>query len=177
MPCPPGSGALATWNSWSSGSRWRGCWASAGRRRSRSRRAAGSFSSLLLATETIRAVPNPWAGLYARLPKQNVLYVLASLRLAQSCLAIRAVPRRSSCLLPEPRWRFVRPLRRPQATNSGPHARRTAGFVHRIMTYEKWGIFFHCLLVLVIASFSVVGALAMIADVETRRRSPRSAPN
>ena len=30
------------------------------------------------------------------------------------------------------------------------------------MTYEKWGIFFIALLVLVIASFSVVGALAML---------------
>nr|WP_308501184.1 FtsX-like permease family protein [uncultured Alistipes sp.] len=33
---------------------------------------------------------------------------------------------------------------------------------YRIMTYEKWGIFFIALLVLVIASFSVVGALSML---------------
>ena len=33
---------------------------------------------------------------------------------------------------------------------------------YRIMTYEKWGIFFIALLVLVVASFSVVGALAML---------------
>ena len=33
---------------------------------------------------------------------------------------------------------------------------------YRIMRYEKWGIFFLALLVLVIASFSVVGALAML---------------
>ena len=38
---------------------------------------------------------------------------------------------------------------------------------YRIMRYEKWGIFFVALLVLVIASFSVVGALAMLV-VETR---------
>ena len=36
------------------------------------------------------------------------------------------------------------------------------------MTYEKWGIFCIALLVLVIASFSVVGALAMLV-VEKRR--------
>ena len=36
------------------------------------------------------------------------------------------------------------------------------------MTYEKWGIFFISLLVLVIASFSVVGALAMLI-VDKRR--------
>ena len=39
---------------------------------------------------------------------------------------------------------------------------------YRIMTYEKWGIFCIALLVLVIASFSVVGALAMLV-VEKRR--------
>lgn len=33
---------------------------------------------------------------------------------------------------------------------------------YRIMTYEKWGIFLIALLVLVVASFSVVGALAML---------------
>ena len=34
--------------------------------------------------------------------------------------------------------------------------------LYRIMIYEKWGIFFIILLVLVIASFSVVGSLAML---------------
>ncbi|MEG1405783.1 MAG: FtsX-like permease family protein, partial [Alistipes sp.] len=33
---------------------------------------------------------------------------------------------------------------------------------YAIMTYEKWGIFFISLLVLIIASFSIVGALAML---------------
>ena len=37
------------------------------------------------------------------------------------------------------------------------------------MTYEKWGIFFIALLVLVVASFSVVGARAMLI-VEKRGR-------
>ena len=45
---------------------------------------------------------------------------------------------------------------------------------YRIMTYEKWGIFFIALLVLIIASFSVVGALAMLIvekrdDISTLR--------
>lgn len=45
---------------------------------------------------------------------------------------------------------------------------------YRIMRYEKWGIFFILLLVLVVASFSVVGALAMLIvekkdDVATLR--------
>ena len=34
--------------------------------------------------------------------------------------------------------------------------------LYRIMKYEKWGIFFISLLVLIIASFSIVGALAML---------------
>lgn len=36
------------------------------------------------------------------------------------------------------------------------------GSFYRIMAYEKWGIFFIALLVLIIASFSVVGALSML---------------
>ncbi len=39
---------------------------------------------------------------------------------------------------------------------------------YRIMTYEKWGIFCIALLVMIVASFSVVGALAMLV-VEKRR--------
>jgi lipoprotein-releasing system permease protein len=34
--------------------------------------------------------------------------------------------------------------------------------LYRIMKYEKWGIFFISLLVLIIASFSIVGSLAML---------------
>jgi ABC-type lipoprotein release transport system permease subunit len=50
---------------------------------------------------------------------------------------------------------------------------RNASF-YRLIRYEKWGIFFIALLVLVIASFSVVGALSMLiiekrGDIETLR--------
>lgn len=46
--------------------------------------------------------------------------------------------------------------------------------LYNIMIYEKWGIFFISLLVLVIASFSIVGALSMLiiekrADIKTLR--------
>ena len=52
-------------------------------------------------------------------------------------------------------------------------AEQRASF-YRIMRYEKWGIFFLALLVLVVASFSVVGALAMLivekrSDIATLR--------
>ena len=33
---------------------------------------------------------------------------------------------------------------------------------YRIMTYEKWGIYFIILLVLLVASFSLIGSLAML---------------
>jgi len=39
---------------------------------------------------------------------------------------------------------------------------------YRIMTYEKWGIYFIILLVLVVASFSLVGSLAMLI-IEKRK--------
>lgn len=52
-------------------------------------------------------------------------------------------------------------------------AERNAPF-HAVMRYEKWGIFFISLLVLVIASFSIVGTLAMLItdkrdDIRTLR--------
>ena len=46
--------------------------------------------------------------------------------------------------------------------------------LNRLMKYEKWGIFFIALMVLVIAAFSIVGALVMLIidkgrDIETMR--------
>ena len=46
--------------------------------------------------------------------------------------------------------------------------------LNRLMLYEKWGIFFIALMVLIIASFSIVGALVMLIidkerDIETLR--------
>ncbi len=44
--------------------------------------------------------------------------------------------------------------------------------LYRIMTYEKWGIFFIILLVMVIASFSIIGSLAML--IIDKRRDVRT---
>ena len=100
-------------------------------------------------------------------------YVLSSLRLAQelfgypgraSSLVVRLDPGTDAAGVRRGRRRS-RGRRLPvqtRATNS------RASF-YRIMAYEKWGIFFIALLVLVIASFSVVGALAMLI-VEKRGR-------
>ena len=91
--------------------------------------------------------------------------VLGSLRLAQELFAHPG--RASSLLLRVDDGADVEQVRRAVGEVAGERFRvRTryelrASF-YRIMTYEKWGIFFVALLVLVVASFSVVGALTML---------------
>ncbi len=118
---------------------------------SRERVAAGGFFSLDLDTER--------------------RYLLAPLALAQelfdregraSALVLRLAPGTDAAV-----------ARRAVAAAAGDgfrvatRAELRASF-YRIMTYEKWGIFCIGLLVLVVASFSVVGALVMLV-VEKRR--------
>ena len=104
-------------------------------------------------------------------------YVLTSLRLAQSLFE---TPDRVSAVQIR-----LTPGASPERTREAVAASAGDGFqvrtrdelrasFYRIMTYEKWGIFFIALLVLVVASFSVVGALSMLivekrGDVETLR--------
>lgn len=124
----------------------------------------GSFSSLLPMDNYTRRT-EPVGGVYTLDLETERTYVLASLRLAQelfnypgraSALVVRLAPGADAAA-----------VRRAVADAAGGDFRvRTrdelrASF-YRIMTYEKWGIFFIALLVLVIASFSVVGALAML---------------
>ena len=105
------------------GSRWRGCWASARwpTPMSRSTPCGGDRFRRCCRSKTIRAVPNPWAGSIRSTLKPNALTYWLRCDWRRSCSVIRAAPRRSSCaLLPEPTpRRSARPLRRPQATNSG----------------------------------------------------------
>ena len=124
----------------------------------------GSFSSLLPLENYTRRT-EPVGGVYTLDLETERTYVLASLRLAQelfgyagraSALVVRLAPGADAAA-----------VRKAVAEAAGDGFRvRTrdelrASF-YRIMTYEKWGIFFIALLVLVIASFSVVGALAML---------------
>ncbi len=124
----------------------------------------GSFSSLLpIENYTRRTVPV--GGIFSLDLETEQSYVLTSLELAQrlfnypdrvSSLVVRLAPGADA-----------ERVRRAVAEEAGDGFRvRTrdelrASF-YRIMTYEKWGIFFIALLVLVVASFSVVGALAML---------------
>ena len=136
----------------------------------------GSFSSLLPLENYTRRT-EPVGGVYTLDLETERTYVLASLRLAQelfgypgraSALVVRLAPGADAAA-----------VRKAVAEAAGDGFRvRTrdelrASF-YRIMTYEKWGIFFIALLVLIIASFSVVGALAMLIvekrdDISTLR--------
>ncbi|MDE5623559.1 MAG: ABC transporter permease [Alistipes sp.] len=124
----------------------------------------GSFSSLLpVQNFTRRTVPV--GGAFTVDLESERSRVLASLRLAQelfarpgrvSAVAVALVPgadaERTRAAVAQAVGERFRVQTRYQMRAS----------FYRIMTYEKWGVFFISLLVLVVASFSVVGALAML---------------
>lgn len=124
----------------------------------------GSFSTLLPMENYTRRT-EPVGGVYVLDLDTERTYVLTSLRLAQ---ALFGTPDRASALLlrTTPGADLNRTRRAVADAAGDAFEVRTreelrASF-YRIMTYEKWGIFFIALLVLVIASFSVVGALSML---------------
>lgn len=130
----------------------------------------GSFSSLLPMENYMRRTV-PVVGAFSLDLETEQQYVLVSLRLARelfrypdaaSALVVRLAPGTDA-----------RAAKRAAEVVAGDDFRvqtrdeQRASF-YRIMAYEKWGIFFLTLLVLVVASFSVVGALSMLI-VEKRR--------
>ncbi|WP_295913504.1 FtsX-like permease family protein [uncultured Alistipes sp.] len=130
----------------------------------------GSFSSLLpFDNYTRRTVP--LGGVYSLDLETERTYVLASLRLAQELFSHPG--RVSGLVVRLQEGADAERVRQALEQRLGGEYRvRTryelrASF-YRIMTYEKWGIFFISLLVLLVASFSVVGALAMLI-VDKRR--------
>ena len=130
----------------------------------------GRFSTLLPMDNYTRRT-EPVGGVYVLDLDTERTYVLSSLRLAQSLF--EAEGRVSGVVFRLTPDADVERTREAVSAVAGDSFRvRTrdelrASF-YRIMTYEKWGIFFIALLVLVIASFSVVGALSMLI-VEKRR--------
>ena len=130
----------------------------------------GSFSSLLpFDNYTRRTVP--LGGVYSLDLETERTSVLASLRLAQELFSHPG--RVSGLVVRLQEGADAERVRQALEQRLGGEYRvRTryelrASF-YRIMTYEKWGIFFISLLVLLVASFSVVGALAMLI-VDKRR--------
>ena len=124
----------------------------------------GSFSSLLpFDNYTRRTIP--LGGVYTLDLETERTYVLASLRMAQELFSR---PGRVSGLVVRLRdGADAVQVRDAVAQQLGGDYRvRTryelrASF-YRIMTYEKWGIYFIILLVLLVASFSLIGSLAML---------------
>lgn len=136
----------------------------------------GEFSSLLpLANYTRRTIPV--GGVYSLDLDSERTYVLAPLRMAQ---ALFSAPGRVSSLMLRlaPGTDAVLAKQAVAKLLGDDYRVRTryemrASF-YRIMSAEKWGIFFISLLVLVVASFSVAGALAMLivekrGDITTLR--------
>lgn len=124
----------------------------------------GSFSSLLPAANFTRRTV-PVKGVFTLDLDTEQQYALISLRLAQELFSYPG--RASALLVAAAPGADAAAVKRAVAAVAGERFRvRTryelkASF-YDIMTYEKWGIFFISLLVLAIASFSVVGALTML---------------
>lgn len=124
----------------------------------------GSFSSLLPVQNFTRRTL-PVGGAFTIDLESERSYVLASLPFAQelfslpgrvSAVAVRLAPGADA---DRTRLAVARAVGERFLVRTRYQMR--ASF-YRIMTYEKWGVFFIALLVLVVASFSVVGALAML---------------
>ena len=124
----------------------------------------GSFSSLLPVGSYARRT-EPVGGVFSLDLETERTYVLSSLRLAQELFDYPG--QATSLVFRLDAGADVHAVRREVASALGDTFRvRTrdelrASF-YRIMTYEKWGIFFIALLVLVIASFSIVGTVVML---------------
>lgn len=130
----------------------------------------GNFSSLLPVGNFTRLTV-PVGGLFSLDTESERQLVLCPLRLVRE---LAGHPDRASALLVD-----LAPGADPERVRTavaeslgGDFRLRTreelrASF-YRIMNYEKWGIFFIALLVLIVASFSVVGALAMLVTEKRR---------
>lgn len=124
----------------------------------------GHFSSLLPFENYVRRTL-PVNGVFTLDLETEQQYILTSLRLAQELF--NYPDRASGVVLKLDPGVDVKSVRQVVAKLAGDDFRvRTRdemkASLYRIMTYEKWGIFFIAALVLLIASFSIVGALSML---------------
>ncbi len=123
-----------------------------------------SFSTLLpIDGYTRREVP--LSGTFLLDTESEERYLLTSIRLARELFAMEGcatalfVKGDGSCSIEALRNRLQESLGEELKVETRYERNKT---FYDIMTYEKWGIFFISLLVVIIASFSIVGALAML---------------
>lgn len=123
-----------------------------------------SFSTLLpIDGYTRREVP--LSGTFLLDTESEERYLLTSIRLArdlftmEGCATALFVKGDGSCSIEALRNRLQERLGEEFKVETRYERNKT---FYDIMTYEKWGIFFISLLVVIIASFSIVGALAML---------------
>lgn len=136
----------------------------------------GSFSSLLPMTGyTHRHLPV--GGTFEVDLATEQRYVLAPMRVAEELLDYEG---RRSAILVRCTSDKVEQCRRALEEELGEgfkveRREELNASMYRIIRYEKWGIFLIALLVLVVASFSVVGALSMlIIEKRNERRTLRA---
>jgi len=123
----------------------------------------GSFSTLVPMGNYTRARVEV-EGIFAADYADESGYVIAPLRLAQRLLER---PGRASALLVGCREGQVGAVQQALQEQLGEAFRvenrdQLRASFYRLMNYEKWGVFFIALLVLLVASFSVIGALSML---------------
>lgn len=125
---------------------------------------SNSFSTLLPVDGYTRRVV-PIAGCFQLDAETELGYLLTSIRLARELFSMDGAA--TSLLLRLDPAANPERLKRLVAEQLGDSYRVRSRYelkqtFYDIMTYEKWGIFFISLLVLVVASFSIVGALVML---------------
>lgn len=125
---------------------------------------SNSFSTLLPVDGYTRRVV-PIAGCFQLDAETELGYLLTSIRLARELFSMDGAA--TSLLLRLDPAANPERMKRLVAEQLGDSYRVRSRYelkqtFYDIMTYEKWGIFFISLLVLIIASFSIVGALVML---------------
>ncbi|MDO4758590.1 MAG: ABC transporter permease [Rikenellaceae bacterium] len=134
----------------------------------------GSFSSLLPFSNYTRRML-PIVGLFSADYGSEQEYAFAPLELAEELFER---PGSVSAILlkgddPEALSRALEPLLNEEL-RLVPRSELRASFF-RLVKYERWGIFFIALLVLIVASFSVIGALSMlIIEKQEERKTLRA---
>lgn len=124
----------------------------------------GSFSSLLPIDAYKQRSLFP-AGVFALDAETDTKYVIAPLEFAQELFDYPG--RVSSIMVKLKDGADQEKVRAAIATTLGDEFKvlnryQQKASLYKIMSYEKWGIFFIILLVLIIASFSVIGSLVML---------------